>query len=245
MDVSLIAAGTQDLAEAIAQAASSGGSNGSPGGPRALGHLFAGLSGVNLHGNIIEAIPIAAALPALPALKRLDLSSNCVRDLDCSGLAAAAPVLEELDLAANDVSTVRGVLSLTSLRVLRLPYNSLTSLAFLAEPSSASGAGAGGHVLLPCLREVDLRDNLIASVEQVAYLAAAPRLATLSLQAPDGSAGNPVCCARGYTGAVARACPNLVSFDGRTPSDAVRAAARRDSVAVVRALEAVATAAEA
>jgi len=229
MQASLIRGGAADLVDALCIAAAGPISNRAPE-RESIGRLLAGLAVVNLHGNLIERIPAQGALPPLPLLRELNLSSNGVEDLDCSALAAAAPDLEVLDVAANGISVVRGVLDLTALRVLRMPYNALRTLEFLVEraapkpasprpdpgaPLAAEESDAAPFRLLRHLHEADLRDNEIRTVDQIAYLAAAPALRTLSLSNADGTAANPVCSVPGYTGAVARACPNLTSLDGQ------------------------------
>lgn len=63
------------------------------------------------------------------------------------------------------------------------------------------------------LQKLDLRDNLISSLQELAVLAGLPRLQELLLEG--GSPGNSICSIPGYRTGVAAALPQLRSLDGR------------------------------
>jgi hypothetical protein len=65
------------------------------------------------------------------------------------------------------------------------------------------------------LEWLDLKGNLVSSVDDVSALASLPRLATLYLRGPSGEASNPACKHPAYSAVVVRTLPNLTILDGK------------------------------
>jgi hypothetical protein len=88
------------------------------------------------------------------------------------------------------------------------------------------------------VQKLDLRDNLISSLQELAVLAGLPHLQELLLDG--GSPGNSVCGIPGYRTAVAAALPQLLSLDGRPlqserqPSSGHQAAAAAQHLALAQ-----------
>lgn len=112
------------------------------------------------------------------------------------------PNVEILDLSRNRLTRLADMGALTRLRVLHLEGNMIDDLRGLAS-----------H---PCLMEIYLAGNLLASVESLRPLVAAcPALARIDLADLSGRARNPVCDAAGYEDAVLAAFPRLDILDGQ------------------------------
>ncbi|RYG41058.1 leucine-rich repeat domain-containing protein, partial [archaeon] len=166
------------------------------------------------HGNALTDCHFAAqcgrAEPAFPHATLLDVSSNALTELDASVVAADCPALQSLDASANRISCVTGAVgALAHLRVLKLPFNQVASLAWLA----------GGH---PLLEELDVRDNAVHHVHELPHLAALRALRHLWLQDATldsasrvhSARANPVCAHAHYVATVLASCPALETLDG-------------------------------
>ena len=73
------------------------------------------------------------------------------------------PLLKRLNLSCNLLTEVTSLKALTQLEVLNLSHNRIEKLDRLMELARGGGAGS-------TLRELDLNDNLIADIDQLAYL---------------------------------------------------------------------------
>eukprot|EP00803_Ostreobium_quekettii_P006918 evm.model.scf_318.3 EVM.evm.TU.scf_318.3 scf_318:10850-17328(-) len=112
------------------------------------------------------------------------------------------------------------------LAVLRLAHNRICSLGGLAALQ-----GEGGS-----LRELDVRNNELASLTELAVLAACPALEALRLGGGSlAGAGNPICGTTDYRAAVAAALPQVQYLDGvRVEAD--EAAGGRSPEALTQAM---------
>lgn len=147
--------------------------------PADLLHLSS-LRSLCLHGNSISSLE-GAGLSRLTRLTDLNLSSNALTSpLGLAGCTA----LRRLDLSSNRLPGVGGLGGLVRLERLLLAHNFISDLGGLRDLSGGA------------LQVLDLRDNCIASLQQLSALAGCVGLRTLLLAG--GCPGNPVCATPTY-----------------------------------------------
>ncbi|KAF5839521.1 hypothetical protein DUNSADRAFT_592 [Dunaliella salina] len=177
------------------------------------------LTSVCLHGNDITS---TEGISHLTRLQHLNLSSNAVNSLEgVQGL----PSLTTLNLSSNRLAgalpPLRGLPNLTHLN---LSYNGLTSLQglhALLSHSPPTAVHASHLAPLPHthpLRKLNLKHNLISSVQAFGVLVHFPALQELSL------GGNPVCMQPTARQQLLTLLPQLATLDN-TPSHNITAAA--------------------
>eukprot|EP00937_MAST-01D_sp_MAST-1D-sp2_P001632 g1632.t1 len=144
------------------------------------------LRALNLSHNRIKRVEY---LNRIPALLRLDLSHNCIA----------------LQPAEEAAVTLRTLGALPQLRALNLASNAIESLSGF---SNLTRPDAPGWRPFPRLRTLDLRDNAIATVRNLAYLRSLPALGDMWV------AGNPLSSDNSaLQGDVARTLPTLRTLD--------------------------------
>ncbi|PBP19006.1 conserved leucine-rich repeat protein [Diplocarpon rosae] len=116
----------------------------------ARGHQFGGLETLDLHGNVLIALPLG--LRRLGFLTTLNLSSNKLGN-DCFQVISQIPSLRELKIGSNGMTgrLDPGITSLTNLEVLDMQTNSITSLP-------------EGFAELTRLRVLNITDNKFKSL---------------------------------------------------------------------------------
>ncbi|BDA41828.1 probable centriolin at N-terminal half [Coccomyxa sp. Obi] len=148
-----------------------------------------------LHCNEISKIE---CLSHLQALRDLNLSANAITNIE--GLQNLRS-LRSLNLASNRIQNLNGLQGLSQLQSLNLAHNFISTLSGLT-------ALQGGQ-----LQRLDLRDNLIGSLQELAVLAGLPNLRELLLAG--GSPGNSICAIPSYRVAAAAALPQVEVLDGQ------------------------------
>ncbi|OQR98168.1 hypothetical protein ACHHYP_09008 [Achlya hypogyna] len=138
---------------------------------------------LNLHGNCIRSLD---GLQRFPNLHELSLSSNWIEALSFSALRGLVHLVV-LDLSANRLTTTLGFPVLPALKELSIAFNSLQALEGLLDPMK-----------LPQLEILDLRDNDIASIDDLAPLFYLQNLRSLRLQQSSRNQSNPVCATSDY-----------------------------------------------
>ncbi len=153
------------------------------------------LQSVCFHGNNISRIE---GLEKLTALRELNLSSNAITQVE--GLQTLSN-LTSLNLASNRLSGALGSLAgITSLTHLNLAYNGLTSLAGLADLQGPNSK----------LRILNVKQNLISSLQQLAVLAGCMGLRELHVS------GNPISQLPNYRQAILNVLPHITQLDSLT-----------------------------
>ncbi|BDA49747.1 probable Nischarin at N-terminal half [Coccomyxa sp. Obi] len=141
----------------------------------------------------------AEAAAAWPSLTTLACSRNCFDTMDAS--LALLPAVERLDLSSNNIATVQNLTACAALAELDLSNNCIASLAqvgLCAGPlrhlvlQGNVIKSTKGLQLLRGLEELDLRCNLIASIHEVVRLSGMSTLRALWLE------DNPIAFARLY-----------------------------------------------
>eukprot|EP00388_Colpodella_angusta_P002496 GDKJ01008617.1.p1 GENE.GDKJ01008617.1~~GDKJ01008617.1.p1 ORF type:complete len:307 (-),score=46.29 GDKJ01008617.1:42-962(-) len=120
------------------------------------------LKEMSLRGNLIK--EIGFGLSSNKQLEILDVSQNCITKLEDSleGLS-----LRELHIAANNLFSFHGVSSLVRLELLDVQQNQISSL---------NGLSYENH---PCLRILNIVENMFSHPQELEGLANFPRLADL------------------------------------------------------------------
>jgi Leucine-rich repeat (LRR) protein len=144
-----------------------------------------------LHGNVITH---CAGLGGLQALTELNLSANNITTLH--GFEPL-PALRVLNLASNRLQDLSGLPALPALERLSCAHNSISCLRSLAVLASASSP----------LDTLDLRNNCIDQLTELAVLAPISRLRELQLSG--GSHANGIARAASLAAAVATALPQV------------------------------------
>lgn len=158
-----------------------------------------GLRTLNLHSNNVTAID---GLQHLVCLEDLNLSSNSISTLQ--GLPVL-PRLVALNISGNQLRNMDGLCRLHSLESLKLAHNYVTDLKGLAALQGPTCA----------LSRLDLRNNRLASLTELAVLACCPSLAELELKGVGiAGPGNLLCQNTDYRAAVAAALPQVQLLDG-------------------------------
>eukprot|EP00898_Chlorokybus_atmophyticus_P008940 jgi/Chlat1/9047/Chrsp94S08316 len=169
-----------------------------------------------------------AGLPRLVNLRTLNLHGNALTRIE--GLESLVN-LNELNLSANRIESLQGLSSLKGLTVLNLSSNRLSSLSFLPPLPSLRRLLLAHNRLTAvteltelrggALERVDLRDNCIRELGELATLAGLPQLRELLLSSPstyssnnNNESENPVCRLQSYRDAVCSALPQLAYLDG-------------------------------
>eukprot|EP00928_Gymnodinium_smaydae_P079295 TRINITY_DN63263_c0_g1_i1.p1 TRINITY_DN63263_c0_g1~~TRINITY_DN63263_c0_g1_i1.p1 ORF type:complete len:993 (-),score=282.81 TRINITY_DN63263_c0_g1_i1:83-3061(-) len=155
---------------------------------------------LHLHGN--ELTEVAGLETLCPRLENLVLSSN---ELTCLDGILALRQLQVLDVSCNRLRALPPLGSLVELRSLSAGYNEISAL----DPLVALWAPPGRAKLA----RLDLRDNTVAELGELAFLAGLHALRELRFQGPLGARACPVCRAPGYEVLVRRCAPALVEVD--------------------------------
>lgn len=168
-----------------------------------------GIERLIIHGCGLQSLESSLNLPNL---RHLNVSSNQLFELDLSDLFRY-PLLSYIDAAANSISRIVGVSDAPQgVSTIVLAFNAINSLSFLASDA------------LPSLARLDVRDNRVSSLVELAPLRHAPSLRELRLQNATitGSGlsmelksrcSNPVCDLPGYAAFVLATCPSLQVLD--------------------------------
>jgi chromosome segregation ATPase len=133
-----------------------------------------------LHSNI----SILKGIQDFKNLTNLDLSSNKITSINI--YLKYMSKLTALNLSCNLLSNISGIEYLISLEEVNLSHNKITNIDAFNLLSDNSQA----------LRSIDLRDNLIQSLNQVIYLRGFSNLEILILNEKDGT--NPICQNENY-----------------------------------------------
>ncbi|CAL8460859.1 g390 [Coccomyxa elongata] len=138
-----------------------------------------------------SALSLKQIVPLLMAdnVHSLCLHCNEISKIECLSHLQA---LRDLNLSANAITDIEGLQNLRSLTSLNLASNRIQ----------------GGQ-----LHRLDLRDNLISSLQELAVLAGLPNLRELLLAG--GSPGNSICAIPSYRVAAAAALPQVEFLDGQ------------------------------
>ena len=171
-----------------------------------LSHLQA-LKDLNLSANAITDIE---GLQNLRSLKSLNLASNRIQSL--TGLQGLGQ-LQSLNLAHNFISTLSGLTAIQVSLLMRLQYCPCQAPHFFHGALHYLQAELAGPVQGGQLQTLDLRDNLISSLQELAVLAGLPNLRELLLAG--GSPGNSICAIPSYRVAAAAALPQVQFLDGQ------------------------------
>ena len=165
----------------------------------------------------VQSVSEAVADVEAPA-ELLSLCLHGNRLSHCAGLACLA-ALTELNLSANAITTLRGFAPLAHLRTLNLASNRLESLDGLPALPQLSRLSVA-HNRISCLRglaalhtgpapldNLDLRNNALRDLTELAHVAPLPGLRKLQLAG--GSHGNAIASLPGLYAAVATALPQV------------------------------------
>ena len=171
-----------------------------------------------LHGNCLKDLQ---GLKAFCALESLNLSSNCLEGRHLQQGLTSLTRLTDLNLASNRISCLGELPALSSLKVLNLGHNFLSSLkdfgfsnAGHCSHSQAAAAGTkAGSQQHQALFSLDIRDNLLPGVHELQQLQGLSNLRQLYLKG--GAPGNALCARPGYRLAVASILPQLELLDGQ------------------------------
>ena len=110
--------------------------------------------------------------------------------------------LIELSLAWNNLSCIKGLESLVLLKRLDLSHNKIKQIG-------------GGLAALTSLQWLDLNDNLLDNVSDIAHLKPLTQLQNLTFQSCDGEECNPMCLTPTYSlSTIRKTLPHLVTLDG-------------------------------
>lgn len=134
------------------------------------------LCAVCLHGNLISR---CSGTSKLTALTDLNLSANRIDSVKELGLL---PALRSLNLASNRLENVDSFPRLPALSRLNLAYNHISSVSGLTMLERGN------------LEAVDLRNNRLVNIQQLAVFAMMPQLRSLNVgggTSPNGIAGLP------------------------------------------------------
>ena len=121
---------------------------------------------MNLHGNHVSRFDLREAFDIFPAMEEINLSSNEVTEFLSIERGEGiddelfAERLTKIDLSCNQITRLSNLNCLKNLKVLKLPYNRITSL------SEFWGAGMS----LQKLEFLDVRDNQLADARDLMYL---------------------------------------------------------------------------
>ena len=150
-----------------------------------------------LHGNSISSLH---GIEHMHQLVDLNASSNNIEALrPLQNLTS----MTSINLASNRLQNIEGLEQLTRLERLIIPHNYLTSLSSLAALPGYNYA----------LETLEVHNNQLSTVQDLASLRAFPNLHNLKLQG--ASPGNPVCKLLKYRQLVAFLLPQLKVLDGQ------------------------------
>ena len=157
-----------------------------------------------LHGNRIVSLQ---GIQALHSLTDVNLSSNELRNIDSLQTLTA---LTSVNLASNRLQGLEGLLMLPSIQRLTASHNMIVSLAPFAQQAACRHS----------LKHLDLQNNQISSLDELAALKFFPNLRQLKIAG--GYPENPACSRPGFQQHILQMLPQLETLDGQ-PCDKIPA----------------------